>query len=100
MRGICEESAASVSAGASVRLLGEHEREGRALPYSAPGFYRAAVGFRDLARYGEPQPSASLRPGGIEPIEALEDQRQHLFRDSDSRVGELKVRVASFFSHP
>ncbi len=64
----------------------EARARGRAL-----GGRRAAVRLRRLAHDREPQPGARLRPRGRGAVEAVEDPRQVLLRDSRAVVGDDDV---------
>src|SRR5918997_2954867 len=74
----------------SRELFREQQGEGRAFSRRALDLYPAAVGFGDLARYREAQAGATGGPSLIGPVEAIEDERQLVLGDPDSRVRDLQ----------
>ena len=67
-------------------LRGNGEIERAALSLNALCPYLAPVRFHDVFGDGESQPGAAPGPGFIDSVEPLEDARDILQRNADSRV--------------
>ena len=63
-------------------------------------FYGAAVGFGDLARYGEAEARAVFGARGVGPVEAFEDEGQLIFGDAHAGVGDGQLDAVVLFACP